>query len=45
MRGFAAAAKHDDHHHQTPGKASGRMSGNPGWYNKRFTRSTGAEFS
>lgn len=26
-----------------PGKASGRMSGNPGWYNKRFEPSQGKD--
>ena len=33
-RCFGAAA-HDDHH-EAPGKASGRKTGNPGYYNKRF---------
>lgn len=34
-------AKADDHHHEAPGKASGRKTANPGWYNKRFTPSQG----
>ena len=37
MRCFAA---HADHHEEAPGKASGRMTGNPGFYNKRFEPSS-----
>lgn len=33
VRGFASKA-HENH--EKPGKASGRKTGNPGWYNKRF---------
>lgn len=36
LRYFGAAAD------PVPGKASGRMTGNPGWYNKRFEPSQGA---
>lgn len=28
------------HHAETPGKASGRKTANPGWYNKRFEPSS-----
>jgi len=33
VRGFASKT-HENH--EKPGKASGRKTGNPGWYNKRF---------
>lgn len=36
---FFGAAHHD--HHEQPGKESGRKTGNPGWYNKRFEPSQG----
>jgi hypothetical protein len=39
MRCFAAKAH--AHHHEVPGKQSGRKTGNPGWYNKRFEPSQG----
>lgn len=37
LRCFAAKAKAE--HVETPGRASGYKTGNPGWYNKRFERS------
>jgi hypothetical protein len=37
MRCFGAAAD------PVPGKASGRLTGNPGWYNKRFEPSRSAD--
>lgn len=37
MRCFGAAAD------PVPGKASGRLTGNPGWYNKRFEPSRGQD--
>ena len=37
VRCFGAEAK------PQPGKASGRMHGNPGWYNKRFEPSQGKD--
>lgn len=37
MRSFAAAAK------EVPGKASGRKTANPGFYNKRFEKSQGKD--
>jgi hypothetical protein len=36
MRCFSASADHEE----APGKASGRMTGNPGFYNKRFEPSS-----
>ena len=41
MRCFAAKAS--DHHEEGPGKASGRKTGNPGFYNKRFEPSQGKD--
>ena len=31
------------HEHEPTGKASFRKTGNPGWYNKRFERSTSVD--
>jgi len=41
LRCFASKKDHD--HHEAPGKASGRKTGNPGWYNKRFEPSQGID--